>query len=95
MTLWAVTLRDFEACLDEIDAAIASGDVTSVRTFSAPHGLTSMPEEHRDWALRLAARNEALTEATERLAADNPPPPVTAASGAFAPSGAARFEYMA
>lgn len=101
MTSWAVALRDFEHCLDRIEAGLADGDATGLDAYRPPNGLSELPAEHREWAQRLAERNDAIVLQAERLLADNPPPPVSAAKsmsmsmGSSAPTRTARFEFLA
>lgn len=99
MTSWAVALRDFEHCLDRIEVGLAVGDATGLDAYRPPSGLPEIPAEHRQWAQRLAERNDELLLRAERLLADNPPPPVTASKsmsmGSSAPTRTARFEFLA
>lgn len=99
MTSWAQVLADFESCLDRIETALDTGVDTGPTQYRPPRDLPLLPEEHREWAQRLADRNTMLERRAEQLLAENPPPPVGASAAASmassAPTALARFEYLA
>ena len=95
--MWEGFLRDMDAHLNDIEAAIERGDTLPSFDFSPPADLPPLPPECADQAASLSEKNQALQSTVSTILAELPPPPrrKRPATAASRTPGAARFDVSA
>ena len=95
--MWEEFLRETDAQLSDIEAAIELGDTLPSFDFTPPANLPPLPPECADQAASLSEKNQALASTVSTILAELPPPP-RRKRPATAPSrtpGTARFDVSA